>query len=350
VQRRWRIGALVGGLAVVAAAFLPLCRSRGSGAADRLATSIAAGAAAAVEASRSLIAPRRCAELAQAGRAQEEADGGLEVLEVSAAAEGRAVIGLVADARSGGEAATQAQLATIAGRFATAKVDLVVSLGGMAEDEDGIAAALEAVATGPWPVLAIPGDREGIESHRRAIARLSAAGKRVVDGSRVRLARVGGAFIATYPGSASAARMASADGCVHGGEDAASLARVLAGRGPVRIVASHAPPRGVDAAASDLGSGGVHVGEASLAKGARDAGAQLVVHGVLDEAVLGEAAGVARLRGGEPLALGVGAAEPAPVGPMVGGRTASGGALIVTIDGTTARWERVVIRSGDARR
>jgi hypothetical protein len=251
---------------------------------------------------------------------------------------------VVADAR-GASPATLTQLGRVRADFERERVELVVSLGGMGTSEEELTQVLGALSRdAPWVVWAIPGERESIPAHRAAVASLSAAGYPVFDATRVRMVELDGAVLASFPGAAEASRLlAGADGCVHRPDDASALAMRLGAQKGVRVWAGHAPPRQSADDAGDVALGGVHVGERALAAALPAARAQLVLHGMVDEAALGRASGHATVgAGGRATVLGSGPVEAMPItGPD--GAVFAGAALIVRANAGAGEitWRRV---------
>ncbi len=286
----------------------------------RAARAVAAGLEGALEAATQLEEPYRCARL-----------GG--VAERLGLADGPLVMGVVADARG-----VTDHLAAVRRHFARRKVKLVVSLGGMGRTDSEITAALDALA-GDWPLLAIPGDRESLPAHRRACAALAANG--VIDGAATRLVQAGDITLATLPGGPHQARLsAGTDGCAFTAEDSAALVRALVRSGDKRprVLLSHTPPRQRGREASDIGAGGVHLGDIALADAVATAGVDLVVHGLVAP-IRGQNRGETALGSGSVEVLSAGAADGLPDLTQAG-RTPSL-ALIVSIDEKHITWEQV---------
>ena len=319
-----------------------------------LGRALAAGLAGAIERAGSLGEPFRCAELGagaagaelgtRAGRSL-ELEG--DLLRLGPAAGGRdrtVVVGVVADAR-GASPATLTQLGRVRAAFERERVELVISLGGMGTSEPELTQVLAALARdAPWVVWAVPGEREAIPAHRAAVAGLFAAGYPVFDGARVRMLEVDGAVLVSLPGAADPSHLvAGADGCVHRPEDASALALRLASHKGIRVWAGHTPPRQDELTAGDVALGGVHVGERALAAALPAARPHLVLHGMVDEAALGNATGHRYMGGGAgPTILGSGPVEAMPItGPE--GAAFAGAALIVRASAHAGEitWRRV---------
>lgn len=221
------------------------------------------------------------------------------------------VLGVVASARDAASD-TLAAARHVAGAFARAGVGLVLVLGGLPGDEAGERAVLEALAPpagARWAVVALPGDREHLAAHRAAIDVLAARGAPIFDGARLLAVHAGGATIALLPGlpappdAAAPLLVAGADGCAYDAEDVARAAAALATHSGPRVAATVMPPRQTDGDATDVGDGGLHVGDPTLAP--LLAAADLALHGWLDAAA-GE-----RATAGQALVVGAAPLDPA---------------------------------------
>lgn len=156
---------------------------------------------------------------------------------------GAPVVGFVGDA-AGDAPGTVAQLRRAAERFAESKAALVISLGGMGETAEAIAAGLRELGKADAPLVAVPGDLEPLTAHRRAVERLQKEGLPVVDGSVVRWVRLGASTIATLPGARYEAQLAAGkEGCAF--DDAAVEATLsrLGNADGMAVLASWAAPR-----------------------------------------------------------------------------------------------------------
>lgn len=153
-------------------------------------------------------------------------------------------IGVVADA-AGSATRTIAALGRIRAAFDTAKVDLVISLGGMGATVDELQATLGTLSDhARWPLVALPGDLEPMDAHLAAIAALRKRGDRVLDGRSIRWIDAGPAMIGTVPGAGAVERSAAGrDGCTWGPDDVAKVATELTAKDGVRILASAEAPR-----------------------------------------------------------------------------------------------------------
>ena len=151
-------------------------------------------------------------------------------------------IAVIADA-GGASPSTIAALSRL--REAWGPVDLVIALGGMGTTQADLEATLGTLAEhSTVPVIALPGDLEGVSAQSAAIAALHARGEPIVDGRLVRRIALPGATIATLGGASAAERLsAAADGCVFAPAEAtAALASVAAEPG-LRIAALPEAPR-----------------------------------------------------------------------------------------------------------
>jgi hypothetical protein len=234
-------------------------------------------------------------------------------------------IGVVADAHGDGVRAAMTRLGVV---FGHQRVDLVATVGGMGTSEDDLALSLEPLTRGPWPVIAIPGDREAWPALRRAVARLRATGAGIVDGATVRFVEAGGVVVATLPGMPFRERLAAdADGCGHDGADVAALLEALAaraGKAATALLTPRAPRTSGDG--SDLATGGVHAGDVALTRALTAAPVDAVIHGQVAD----RAARPGRIAKG-PVVVPAGSADLAPRFDEVGLRVPAQ-AMIVTLD------------------
>lgn len=184
------------------------------------------------------------------------------------------ILGVVADARG-----VIQHLPTIRDQFERRGVTLVVSLGGMGRTRAQIEAALSAL-TGPWFLLASPGDWESLADHRAAVRALAPRG--VLDGTAVRVLGVDGHTLATWPGAPSAGRtVAGEDGCAFIERDTERLPELFSDASGVRLLASHTPPRQAGPGATDNTRAGVNIGDRALARASARAGVAVLIHGLL---------------------------------------------------------------------
>ena len=284
--------------------------------------------------------PHRCAALADGAP---DADATMHLAPTEPL-----VVGVVADAR-GATPATLDNLEAARVAFREARVDLVLTLGGMGATGEELAAVYGALAEGSEaPVVAIPGDREPLFAHREAIASLGARHP-VVDGSAIRAIVAGDTTIATFPGIGEVSQIvAGSEGCYYESGDADMLATWLQRRAGTKVWAGYAPPRQRGSTASDL-VGGVHIGDPSLGRAMRASEATLALHGLVNEASLGEPSGERILdEDAGPIALAPGPVEAMPV---LGRRRGAsfGAALIVRVDPPRIEWERLSVAADDSR-
>ncbi len=329
--RRWR-WILAAGLAaaVLVAAIVLVLRwryNRPEARAGAAATALVAALSAALDSAATIAQPYRCARWPATPEPR--------MLDTS----GRSlVIGAVADAR-GATPQTLQRLEHVRAAFVAADVDLVVSLGGLAEQQADIAAVLGTLTDPRWTVVAIPGDREDVGAHRRAIAGLRAAGRAIWDGGRTRLLQAGDTRLVTFPGAAYEERLvAGAHGCVHAPADARAAAQALGTHG---VLLSYVPPRQDVPRGSDVAPGDIHVGEPALADATAAAAPAVVLHAMVDPTD-GPVAG--RSTTAAPLILAAGAVQDDPFLQS----SNDPAALIVTIEGGRAAWRRVLLNSADA--
>lgn len=153
-------------------------------------------------------------------------------------------IGVVADA-GGGDARTIAALGRTRAAFDVAKLDLVVTLGGMGATADELQATLGTLSErASWVTVVLPGDLEPMTAHLTALATLRARGDAVVDGRRARWIEMPGATIATVPGAGAVERLvAGGDGCAWQSADIVAIVGELTRKEGLRIVATSEAPR-----------------------------------------------------------------------------------------------------------
>lgn len=328
-------------------ALLPACSNCSSGDSKRtkqVASTLAGGLVAALEATEREPAPHLCATWPGPADPNQfrnlELEGGAKVelrgnrLELSGFP-APLKIAAVADARGNSDIVRE-RLAGLAEIWRREGVAAVFVLGGMAESKDDLTALLEVAASGRrWVVVALPGDRESYPALRGAVHDLASAGWPVFDGSRVRLVDAGDLEAVTVPGMAHADQLVSgSEGCVHKPKDAEAAARALSRHEGPRLWISYAAPRQRGPVASDLADG-VHAGEPELAAAFELAHPTLAMHGQIELPIHPHMTGSASDR--HPAALAVGALELSP--PLFGlGASAAG--VIVTARGKTLRWRR----------
>lgn len=239
------------------------------------------------------------------------------------------IIGVVADAR-----AVATHIPALHDEFARRGVKLVVSLGGIGRTESEIHSVLRGL-TGPWYLLASPGDWEPLSAHRRAVANLADAG--VLDGVRVRQVRVGPHAIVTWPGAPTDGRtMAGADGCAFTASDTTYLSTLFSGIDGARVLMSHTPPRQSGPTATDSTRAGVSIGDRALARASAQAGVGVLVHGLLGTGPAPPAQPVAA-SGQSPVILPAGAADG--IVDLAGAETWHPLALVITIEDGSVTWQ-----------
>ena len=240
------------------------------------------------------------------------------------------VIGVLADARGETD-----ELAAVRAGFARHGVHLVVSLGGIGQSSAEVEPALAAL-TGPWLLLAMPGDREDLREHRAAVAALAERG--VVDGSRVRQVQAAGVALFTWPGAPHREQlMAGVRGCGFQPADIDGLVTLARdAEAPRRVLLSHAPPRQAGPDASDRTEAGVHIGDPAVAQLVADAGMALVVHGLIWPAGHPVKTGQQTLSIATPRVLSAGAADGIP--NMTRASHVAPLAMVIQFQGTDVSW------------
>ena len=314
---------------IAASAWWLFIRDKAPGVAERAGAALGSSVLGALEAAGEIGAPARCARLDPSDVATTlRVDVGTDDV----------VIGVIADARGASEP-TLANLRSIRAELEAQGVDLVITAGGMGTTQQEIAAVLGVLSTGaPWPLVAIPGDREDLEAHRAAIRSL---GPNAHDGSRVRVVDMGVIAIGTLPGASDPSHLiGGVAGCVFTSDDVHEILAELSKRtDAARILVSYVPPRQSGSTGSDLAAGGVHVGDIGLGEAVSSADISAAVHAMVDPSRRPDSEGNAPLgEGRASIFLATGAADSIPLHVA---RT-SGAALIIRVGAGRITWRRLL--------
>lgn len=288
-----------------------------------------------------LVAPYRCARISQEPPATPPALPGLtgamvgSVLELAPfpGEDESTTLAYVADAR-GAEVETRTAIAILRNGFAEAGVQIVVSLGGLAETSDELEELFSGLVGGSETLLlALPGDRESIPAHRQAVRKMTEAGARVIDGSRYQLVRIGPVLLANMPGIAMRSNlMAGTDGCQHLDIDASNLLPEGISKDDVVVLHSYAPIRRAGPGAQARGLGAIRVGELALVPLLKDSAVAVAVHAMV---AAGDTAPTGKAQiADEPLLLAAGSLDPLE---------RASEALVLTISGRKLRWRRLQV-------
>jgi hypothetical protein len=250
---------------------------------------------------------------------------GARVLKLDAT--GEVAIGVIADA-AGSAPATLAALGRLRGKLA--RVDLVVSLGGMGATRAELDATFAALADhASWPLVALPGDLEPVTAQAEAIAAARQRGAVVIDGRLVQRIELPGATIALLPGAGAASRLvAGAEGCAFGAAEIAAVFADLTPRAGLRILASAEAPRATDEATGDLA---ITAGEGRTL--------DLALHGPASGTRDGAATG-ARSGDRDGLAVSVTPGSSDAM-PRLRGASRSPTAGVLTVRGSAWRWQPI---------
>jgi hypothetical protein len=193
--------------------------------------------------------PWRCAAVDTPALPAEELQAGEHAWNVAGTTlarrdEGATVIGVVADA-AGSDPRTIAALGRLRAAFDDAKVDLVLSLGGMGTTSAELEATLGTFADrATWPLVALAGDLEPESALVAALKTLRTRGDIVLDARQVRMIELHGATIFTVPGAGAPERLASpTDGCAWTAADVAASFAAVSAKPGVRIIATAEAPR-----------------------------------------------------------------------------------------------------------
>lgn len=238
---------------------------------------------------------------------------------------GEIAIGVIADA-AGSAPQTLAALGRL--RAKLARVDLVISLGGMGASRAELEATFAAITDrATWPLVVLPGDLEPVPAQVEAIAAARQRGAAVIDGRLVQRIELPGATIALVPGAGTVSRLvAGPDGCAYRATDVAAVFADLTPRAGLRILASTEAPREVVR--------GEPTGELAMTAGAGQQ-IDIALHGPTDGAVTPARSGD-RDGAAVPLTPGSCDATPRLPGPR---RAPTAG--ILTLRGSAWSWKPI---------
>jgi len=289
-----------------AAPLLALCAACGSKSHEPRTPPLASVLAAMLDGADRASTPWRCAAVDTPALLPEELKAGDHAWNVASATltrsdEGGSEIGVIADA-AGSDPRTIAALGRLRAAFDDAKVDLVISLGGMGTTAAELEATLGTFADrAPWPLVALAGDLESESAQVAALKTLRTRGDIVLDARQVRTIKLPGATIFTVPGAGAAERLASpTEGCAWTAADVAATYAASTAQPGVRIVATAEAPRTtVDGEAS---------GELALAP-SKAQPVELVLHGPVEPAPTAARSGG---RDGAGILLSPGTADATP--------------------------------------
>lgn len=243
-------------------------------------------------------------------------------------ATGEVAIGVFADA-AGSAPETIAALGRL--RAQLARVDLVLSLGGMGATRAELDASFTALADrATWPLVALPGDLEPVPAQIEAIAAARQRGAAVIDGRLVARIELPAATIVLVPGAGAASRLAAgAEGCAYRAADVAAAFADLTPRPGLRILASAEAPRELD-----RGDRGEPAGELALTVGAGQQ-IDIALHGPTSGAATPARSGT---RDGSAVSLTPGSSDATPRLP---GPRRSSTAGILRLRGSAWTWSPI---------
>jgi Icc-related predicted phosphoesterase len=173
--------------------------------------------------------------------------------------DGRLRLGAIADLHGRADGAARA-----AGLFGRERVDGVLALGDLGDDEDGVTRVLLALRGAGAPILALAGETESEGAFHAAVRRARAGGVDVIDLVDVRVIDAGEALIVSAPGYRYSRR-----GCHYEARDLEGLRAFVGATKKPLVLAAHAPPRddadGHDGANGiDRGFGDANVGDPAM--------------------------------------------------------------------------------------
>lgn len=234
--------------------------------------------------------------------------------------------------------------------FRDAGTSAIVVAGGVGRNSAQMAAILERLAQAPVPVLVVPGSQESFDELRQTMNAASTAHPQLIDMTRVRRVRIGGATILSLPGHHNPFYLEAKErGCAYTVADIeATLA--LAEEKRDNILISPTPPRGVGSAAVDRGRGDVNIGDSDLGSALTNSLISFGLFGyVYESAGHGTQADlttpVPESVSSSSLMLQLGAVEAVPMALSGGGRLA-GVAHIVEVAGRSAKFRTISLAPG----
>lgn len=276
----------------------------------------------------------RCAEV-HAG-AREWSASGLELaieddaLTITGSRRSRVAIAITAGPSPSRTAAIRPEVDALAHALETRVVAAVVVLGGLGNDTDDAAAWLTRLARANAAVVVVPGLSERWDAAADAVEHADDA--HIVDGTGLRRVIAGNLEVVLLAGSDGGA-YGVRDACGWDDDDLRALGSIASPRGATRVLASVVAPRGVGPSAAGIGVAGAPAGSARLAAFLRRSH---IAHFVSAWPV----ENAADLREG----TSIGAVVPSVAGfPRIrhDGTRIPPGAIVITLDGSTARAELV---------
>ncbi|MCP4444388.1 MAG: hypothetical protein GY811_03465 [Myxococcales bacterium] len=284
-----------------------------------------------------LVAPHRCARF-QADLAPPTIDGvGWDATTgtlVMASQSKRAKLATISDARVDKYDAT-GSLERLRSSLNAEKIDVLISLGGLATTEATLESILGALTENSnYLVWALPGDRESLVAHRRAVSKLARSGARILDASHYRKATLGQLQLITMPGISKVANLVTGvAGCTHTEADVTALVAQLEPNENPTLLLSYAPWRQQGGSASDLGVGAVHSGELLLEPLKSSGRVGALVHGMLTPSHLEESGSVRLDQPPASIASG-----------SIASTDIAASALMLSVQGAKLSWKRLPVQ------
>ncbi len=238
-----------------------------------------------------------------------------------------------------------AQLRRLLETLKKERVQLIAVAGGVGREKKDVTAILAELSKAPLPILIVPGAQENLDALRGAIDELRTSRPQIIDMTRTRSVRIGKLNIVSLPGYYRPFYLeAKHRGCSYDEDDLSKIGALLDEKA-TNVLLSPTPPRGGSAAATDVGRGGINMGDPALA---RFLSGNQVDFGIFGYAY--ESGGHATAKDGiTPAAPGVwsrslflqaGAVDATPIALVDGGRSA-GMAQIVEFSSDSARFRTV---------
>lgn len=233
---------------------------------------------------------------------------------------------------------TLSNLSWLRRRFARARVDAIVVVGGLDPDPAGTSALLRRLR-GRAPLLVLPGDRVARDTFSATMRRLA---PRAVDLSLSRVVALPQALVVSVPGYFQAHYLLAKErGCGYTPEDITRLLGVVRRLPGPKLLLSHGPPRGAGPDAVDRAFGGFNVGDTQLEQlmtaGNIRFGLFAHVHEAVGHATTLDGVPVEAGRWSTSLLLNVGSADAVSTERLDGGWS-PGSAALFDLRGRRARY------------
>lgn len=231
------------------------------------------------------------------------------------------------------------------------RIHIIAVAGGVGREKEDVAAILEELSKAPLPILIVPGAQENLDTLRSVIDDLRTSRPQIIDMTRTRKVRIGKLNIVSLPGYYRPFYLeAKHRGCSYDEGDLGQVEGLLEDEA-TNVLLSPTPPRGGSAAATDVGRGGINMGDPALARFLSRHGVDFGIfgyayesggHATTKDCITPAAPGVWN----RSLYLQAGAVDATPIA-LVGGGRGAGMAQIVEFSSDSARFRTVLLSDSD---